>query len=62
MTRRVQGPKAKSSHLMDRVIVEKVVVTREQIGVFTADPDPNAGISNLLDRANMVPVTVRFEN
>ncbi len=60
--RGVHGPQAKVAHCVFDVVLEKMVVAGEHGGVLGADPDLDAGLADLFDSADVVPMPVGFED
>ncbi len=54
--------KPQLSHLVHGVIVQEMVVAREQVGVFGADPDVDTSLLHRLDGPDVIPVAVGLEH
>ena len=59
---RVQRAQAQVAHLVDGVVLEQVVVARQHPGVLGAHPHVDAGVADLFDGADVVPVAVGLEH
>ncbi len=59
---RVDRAKAEVPDGVDRVVLEEMVVAREEMGVFVAHPDVDARFAHRLDGANVIEMSVGLED